>query len=146
MSKLYTITLDGEIYATRSAKDSAINVAATAIAKREGYRAQVLTPAGNVVHTVARRKITVHTKPYTKVVELAPEVAALVPAGYVAAYERPQNGTVVLRKEDDELVEDPALYAVLDAVAKSIAGYAGTTREAGQIMKRLGKAKARVTA
>lgn len=138
----YTVVLDGaNTDIVRSKKESAVNQARTLLADRKGYRVQVVTGAGTVVFEAARRKITKFTKPFTKVVDLPEDIAALVPEGYAAAYTRPRNGAVVLRMEDPEVVEDPSLYAVLDTVAKTIADFAATTRDAGQIMKSLGKSR-----
>lgn len=139
----YTVRVDGvDTDFTRTTKATAVTEAERRLTAREGYKVEVVTQTGAVVFTVARRKVTKVTKPFTKVVEVAPEVAALVPEGYATAYERPRNGTVVLRREAD-IEDDDSRYAVLDTVAKAIAGYAETTRGAGQIMKSLGRGKVR---
>lgn len=117
-------------------KDRAVTAAREALAAKEGYVVTVRTEAGTEVFRAARRRITKVTPAGTKVVDLPAEFKALVPAGYAAAYMRLRNGAAVLRRETDE-TEDDSRYAVLDLIAKSIAGYAPTTRDAGQIMKRL---------
>jgi hypothetical protein len=139
----YTVRIDGvDTDFSRSKKETAVSEATRALKAREGYVVEVVTGTGTVVFTAARRKITKFTKPGTKLVTLSDTVAALVPEGYAAAYERPRNGTVVLRREAD-IEEDDSRYAVLDVIAKGIVGYAETTRGAGQIMKTLGRAVAR---
>lgn len=142
----YTVHVDGVATDfTRTTKATAVTEAERRLTAKEGFKVEVVTQTGTVVFTAARRKAAKVTKPFTKVVEVAPEVAALVPEGYATAYERPRNGTVVLRREAD-IEDDDSRYAVLDVVAKAIAGYAETTRGAGKIMKNLGKAKVRATA
>lgn len=142
----YTVHVDGVATDfTRTTKATVVTEAERRLAAKDGYKVEVVTQTGTVVFTAARRKVTKVTKPYTKVIEVSPEIAALVPDGYATSYERPRNGTVVLRREAD-IEEDDSRYAVLDTVAKSIAGYAETTRGAGQIMKSLGKAKDRTAA
>lgn len=137
----YTIVLDTvAVDFTRSTKQTVINEANRLIKSKAGYKAEVVTSGGKVVHTVSRRKITKFTPAYTKTVELAPELAAAVPEGYAAAYERLRNGAVVLRREND-IPEDPSRYAVLNTLTKVIEDYAATTRDAGQIMKAMGKAR-----
>jgi hypothetical protein len=139
MATTYALVIDGTTTDfVRSTKATVVKEADNRIARREGYKAQVVTSGGKVVHTVSRRKITKFTPPYTKVIEVPEDLKDLVPAGYAAAYARYRNGAIVLRRESD-IVEDPSRYAVISIVAKSIAGYAATTRDAGQIMKSLKK-------
>jgi hypothetical protein len=140
----YTVHVDGVATDfTRTTKATVVTEAERRLSAKEGFKVEVVTQTGVVVFTAARRKVTKMTKPFTKTVEVSPEVAALIPEGYAAAYERPRNGTVVLRREVD-LEEDDSRYAVLDTVAKAISGYAETTRGAGKIMKALGRGKVRV--
>lgn len=123
-----------------------------AVAKAEALRAeqkvavQVVTGAGTVVFEAAKPKlrvITVHTKPYTKDITdaLPDEVRALVPEGYTAAYRRPKNGAVVLRREVDLELEDgeqdEQRYLVISEVKGKRVGFAPTTRAAGALMKGL---------
>ena len=139
----YTVRVDGvDTDFVRTTKATAVTEAERRLSAKEGYKVEVVTQTGTVVFTAARRKVTKVTKPFTKVIEVSPEIAALVPEGYATVYERPRNGTVVLRREAD-IEEDDSRYAVLDTVAKAIAGYAETTRGAGQIMKALGRGKVR---
>jgi hypothetical protein len=139
----YTVRVDGvDTDFVRTTKATAVTEAERRLSAKEGYKVEVVTQTGTVVFTAARRKVTKVTKPFTKVIEVSPEIAALVPEGYATAYERPRNGTVVLRREAD-IEEDDSRYAVLDTVAKAIAGYAETTRGAGKIMKALGRGKVR---
>ena len=142
----YTIVVNGETTDfTRSKKETAVAQAQAVLGEKGNWKVEVVTQTGTVVFTAARRKPERFRAPaYTKTVALEPEIAALVPEGYAAAYERTRNGTVVLRREED-IVEDPSRYAVLDVVAKSLVGFAETTRDAGKIMKALGNAKDRVT-
>lgn len=135
----YTLVVDGTATDfVRSTKQTVINEANRQIKEKLGYKFEVVTTAsGKSVYRVARRHVTKFTKPYTKTVDLTPELAALVPAGYVAAYARPRNGAVVLRVVDKDLVEEDSRYAVLDVIVGSLAGYAPTTRIAGKIMKAL---------
>jgi hypothetical protein len=143
----YVIAIDGANTDVKySKKDRAINAARTHLAKKDGYVVQVFTEAGTEVFKAARRKVTKFTAPYTKTIDLPENLAALVPNGYVAAYARHRNGAVVLRLEDQDIVEDPSLYAVLDTVAGTLAGYAPTTRDAGKLMKALGASRKTVAA
>lgn len=143
----YTVLVNGETTDfTRSKKETAVAHAQSVLAEKGNWKVEVVTQTGTVVFSAARRRPErFRARPYTKTVELTPEVAKLVPEGYAAAYERTRNGTVVLRREED-IVEDPSRYAVLDVVAKSLVGFAETTRGAGKIMKALGSAKDRVSA
>lgn len=135
----YTLVIDGTATDfVRSTKATVIKEADARIAAKDGYKAEVVTSGGKTVHTVSRRKITKFTRPFTKVIDVPEDLADLVPAGYAAAYARYRNGAIVLRRESD-IVEDPSRYAVISIVARSIAGYAATTRDAGQIMKSLKK-------
>jgi hypothetical protein len=124
----------------RTAKQPVIHEANLRIAAKKGFKAQVVTSGGKIVHTVARRKITKHTKPFTKVIDLPEALAALVPEGYAAAYRRPRNAAIVLRREND-IPEDDSRYGVIDEIAGEFAGFAETTRDAGQLMKALGAAR-----
>ena len=143
----YTVHVNGEATDfTRSTKATAVAHAEAVLAEKGNWKVEVVTQTGTVVFTAARRRPErFRARPFTKTVELTPDVAALVPEGYAAAYERTRNGTVVLRREAD-IEDDDSRYAVLDVVAKSLVGFAETTRGAGQIMKALGTAKARATA
>lgn len=116
---------------------------ATVIAEAERLRTkdkvrdalEVRTDKGNVVFAlkaIKARVITRHTKPFTKTIELPAEFAALVPAGYVAAYERPRNDAVVLRNED---AEEEERYAVMRRSTGEVVEFVQTTRDAGQVMK-----------
>lgn len=117
-----------------SRKDKAISAAEGAFAAG-AKSVSVATAAGTVVFSAAKSKR--YAKPFTRVVNLSPEHAELVPAGYVAAYERVRNGAVVLRRETDE-PEDDSRYAVLDTTNGVLAGFGATTRHVGAIMKSLG--------
>lgn len=134
----YTVRIDGvDTDFTRSKKETVVAEATRRLKAKEGYKVEVVTQAGNVVFTAARRKITKVTKPYTKTIELPEDLATAVPEGYAAAYARYRNGAVVLRREAD-IEDDDSRYAVLNVLTRTIAGYAETTRGAGQIMKGLG--------
>lgn len=136
MSK-YTIFQGGE------ATEFARSTKATVVAEAERLRTkdkvrdliEVRTEVGTVVFAlkeVKARVITKHTKPFTKVIDLPAEFAALVPAGYVAAYERPRNDAVVLRNEG---AEEDERYAVMRRSTGEVVELVGTTRDAGQVMK-----------
>jgi hypothetical protein len=121
---------------TKATKATVVAAADTLRKKGEKGAIDVRTGAGTVVHSlkaVKARIVTKHTKPYTKVLaDLPKEIAALVPAGYVAAYERPRNDALVLRNEG---AEDDERYAVARRSTGEFVGFAPTTRAAGQIMK-----------
>jgi hypothetical protein len=136
MSK-YTIFLDG------AATEYARSTKATVIAEADRLRTkdkvrdliEVRTDKGTVVHAlkaVKARVITRHTKAYTKTITLPEDLAKLVPAGYVAAYERPRNDAVVLRSES---AESEDRYAVARRSTGEVVAYVPTTRDAGQVMK-----------
>lgn len=140
-NKNYTIRLDDQDLAfTFSKKERAVAKALELLRQKWGYVAEVLTPAGNVSERFARRRITKHTKPFTKVIDLPEDLANVVPEGYAAAYARYRNGAVVLRREED-LEEDTSRYAVLSTLSKEIVGYSETTRGAGALMKEMGIAR-----
>jgi hypothetical protein len=144
-STKYFVQIDGvQTDKTFWKKSAATDAAQTALTAKQGFKVEVVTQTGTVVFTAARRKVTKFTSPYTKTVDIG-LYASLVPAGYVAAYQRLRNGAIVLRRETDE-PEDPSRYAVLNTISCLIEGYAPTTRDAGQIMKAIGKAKAKATA
>lgn len=120
---------------TRSTKQTVVDHV-TAL-RKNGERSEltVRTQAGNVVFGLKeskKRVITKHTKPFTKTITLPKELAKLVPAGYVAAYERPTNDATVLRNEN---APEPERYAVTRRSTGEFVGFAETTRDAGQIMK-----------
>lgn len=134
MSK-YTIQVNGK------ATDFARSTKATVVAEADRLRTkakvrdliEVVTDKGTAVYAlkaVKARVITKRTKAFTKTIELPAELMKLVPAGYVPAYERPRNDTVVLRNEDAEQEER---YAVVRRSTQEFLGFAETTREAGQI-------------
>lgn len=136
MSK-YTIFQGGE------ATDFARATKATVIAEADRLRTkdkvrdalEVRTDKGNVVYElkeVKARVITKHTKPFTKTITLPEDLAKLVPAGYVPAYERPRNDAVVLRNEG---AEEDERYAVMQRSTGKIVDLVPTTRDAGQVMK-----------
>jgi hypothetical protein len=142
----YTVLVNGETTDfTRSKKETAVAQAQAVLGEKGNWKVEVVTQTGTVVFEATRRKPErFRAKPFTKTVTLEPEIAELVPEGYAAAYERTRNGTVVLRREAD-IEDDDSRYAVLDVVAKSLVGFAETTRAAGAIMKALGSAKDRAT-
>lgn len=139
-------TKGGEFVATeftRSEKAKAV-AEANRITQEQKFGARVVTGAGNVVHENAypkQRVITVFTKPFTKVIELDEELQTLVPEGYVAAYRRPRNGAIVLRREVDVELEDgeqdEARYLVISEAEGARVGFAPTTRVAGKLMQGL---------
>lgn len=128
----YTAFLNNE------ATDFTRSTKATVIAHVEGLRKdgekgalEVRTQTGHVAFALAAiktRNVTVHTRPFTKTVEVSKTLARLVPKGYVVAYVRTQNDTAVLRNKSnrkDLLVTRLSTGEVL--------GTATTTREAGAI-------------
>jgi len=132
----YTLFIDGT--ETEYARSTKATVVAEAEARRKGgERAliEVRTQTGHVafaLQAVKARVITKHTKAFTKTIELPEALAALVPSGYVAAYERPRNDALVLRNED---ADDESRYAVARRSTGEIVAYTATTREAGAVMK-----------
>lgn len=140
----YTIHLNGTpTDFTRSTKATVVAEADRLRKSKERSLIEVVTAAGNVVYSlkeVKARVITKHTKPFTKTIELPAEFAALVPAGYVAAYERPRNDAVVLRNEG---ADEDERYAVMRRSTGEVLELVPTTRDAGQVMKGM---KALVTA
>ncbi len=136
MSK-YTIFQGGE------STDFARATKATVIAEADRLRTkdkvrdalEVRTDKGTVVYAlkeVKARVITKHTKAFTKTITLPEDLAKLVPAGYVAAYERPRNDAVVLRNEG---ADEDERYAVMRRSTGEILALVPTTRDAGQVMK-----------
>lgn len=136
----YTIHVNG------TATDFARSTKATVVAEADRLRTkekvrdliEVRTAAGSVVYSlkaVKARVITKHTKPFTKTIDLPEDLAALVPDGYVPAYERPRNDAVVLR--NDELKGGEDFYAVARRSTGEVVAYVGTTRDAGQVMKEM---------
>ena len=86
---------------------------------------------------------TTRTAPSTKPTALSaeaeeptaelPEAAAeLVPDGYTPIHVRPRAQTAILRNKS---AEPGKKYAVLDMADRMIAGYATTTRRAGELMR-----------
>lgn len=133
----YTITLDDAVYGEPiKNRQTAINLANKLVAEKTGFVAVVTTSAGKDVHRVARRKITKFTKPGTLKldVKVPAAVQAVVGKGWVAAYERPENETVVFRNENKSVTKDTR-YAVVHTASLVLAGYAPTTRAAGAIQK-----------
>lgn len=131
-STTYTAFLNGE------ATDFHRTTKATVVAHVEGLRKggekgalEVRTQTGHVafaIPAIKTRNVTVHTKPFTKTVEVPKALRRLVPKGYVVAYVRTQNDTAVLRStkvRNDLLVTRLSTGEVL--------GTATTTREAGAI-------------
>lgn len=140
----YILTVDDvQVGPAIKNKNAQIKTANEFISKKAGYKAVVTTSSGKVVHTVSRRKITVHTKANTKTVEVSKKVQKLVPNGYVAAYERPQNGTVVFRNERKDATAETR-YAVVHVVSEVLAGFAPTTRAAGKIQNAFSHRKSNV--
>lgn len=134
----YTLHIDGVATDyTRSTKATVVAAARAALLAKQGYKVEVVTQTGHISFTAVRRHVTKHTKPFTKVITLPENLQHLVPAGYVAAYARLRNTAIVLRNED---APEPERYAVIDTINGEFAGFAHTTREAGQIMKALGVA------
>lgn len=140
----YTIFLNGE--PTEFARSTKATVVAEAdrLRTKEKVRdlIEVRTATGHVAYAlkaVKARVITVHTKPYTKTIELPSDLAKLVPAGYVPAYERPRNDAVVLRNEDADAEER---YAVARRSTGELVELVATTRDAGQVMKAMATANA----
>lgn len=131
----YIIRINGvQSEKTYGKKDRAVAVATEAF--ENGARVvTVHTASGTEVFTAAKAKVGA-AAPYTRLVTLRTEHLALVPLGYAPAYERRRNGAVVLRREND-IPEDPERYAVLDTTNGLLAGFGGTTRHVGQIMKSL---------
>lgn len=67
----YTVQIDGVATDfTRSKKESAVTEATRRLKAKEGFVAEVVTQTGTVVFRAARRRVTKHTKPFTKTVEL----------------------------------------------------------------------------
>lgn len=131
----YTITLDDAVHGEPiKNRQTAINLANKLVSSKEGFVAVVTTSAGKDVHRVARRKITKVTKPGTLKINVPKVVQAVVGKGFVAAYERPENGTVVFRNERKDVTKETK-YAVVHAATLVLAGYAPTTRAAGQLQK-----------
>ena len=139
----YILTIDGEQTDFARATKSTVVDEMTKVRKGGEKRAlSVVTDKGSVVaelKAVKTRLITKHTKPYTKTIELPAELAALVPEGYAAAYERPTKDAVVLRRESDEVEafdENAAefRYTVVQRSTCDLLGYAPTTRVAGAVM------------
>jgi len=136
MATTYNLNVGG--IAVGFARSTKATVVAKAEETRKGGEKSaitVTTDAGNVVFELKaakQRLITKKTKPFTKVVELPEALLALVPDGYVAAYTRPRNDAAVLRNEG---AEDEERYAVSRLSTGEFLGFAGTTREAGAIMK-----------
>lgn len=133
----YTLFINGE--ATEFARSTKATVVAEAdrLRTKEKVRdgIEVRTAAGHVAYAlkpIKARVITKHTKPFTKTIELPAELAALVPAGYVPAYERPRNDAVVLRNEG---ADEDERYAVMQRSTGTIVELVPTTRDAGQVMK-----------
>lgn len=137
----YHIVLDDQnLSFSFSKKDQASRKAVELLQQKWGYVAVVFTSGGKQVERFARRRITRHTPPFTKVIVLPEDLQDAVPDGYAAAYARYRNGAVVLRREED-LEEDTSRYAVLSTLSKEIVGYAETTRGAGALMRAMGEAR-----
>lgn len=117
----------------------AANLIATAKKNKatDTYRVEVKTSADKLVSTFTRRKITKVTKPGTLQIAIDPALYSLVPGGFIAAYERPENETIVFRNENEDAIK-ATKYLVLHVATQTLAGYAPTTRAAGQIQKKLG--------
>lgn len=64
--------------------------------------------------------------------ELPDAAAELVPDGYTPIHVRPRAQTAILRNKS---AEPGKKYAVLDMADRIIAGYATTTRRAGELMR-----------
>jgi hypothetical protein len=138
----YTLQVNGEnVDFVRTTK-------ATVVAEAERVNAEtreavaVVTGTGKEVFSLKARPQRVYsflTKPFKKVIELPEDIAALVPEDYTPAYQRPRNGAVVGRNMEAEL---DARYVVVATATGKVAGYAATTREAGQIMKGIKKVAA----
>lgn len=65
--------------------------------------------------------------------ELPEEAVSLIPEGYTPIHVRPRAQTAILRNKS---ASDPSKkYAVLDMADRIIAGYATTTRRAGELMR-----------
>lgn len=133
MATKYTLNVNGV------PTDFARSTKATVVAEAESRRAadkvavSVTTDAGNVVFELAapkQRVITVHTKPFTKVIDVDETIQELVLAGYVAAHRRPRNGATLLRNMEVE--KDERYAIVFDNGAET--EFASTTREGGAIM------------
>lgn len=132
----YALYIDG------TATDYVRSTKATVVAEAEkvrkgGERAliEVRTQTGHVafaLKAIKARVITKKTKAFTKTIDLPEALQALVPSGYVAAYERPRNDALVLRNED---AEDASRYLVTRRSTGDSVAYAPTTRAAGAIMK-----------
>lgn len=141
-STKYTVLVNGEATDfTRSTKATVIAEADRL--RRDGERAaiSVVTGAGTEVYAlkeVKRKVFSFRTKPYTKTIELPGDLAKLVAAGYVAAYERPNKDAVVLRNEG---AEEDERYAVARRSTGEILELVPTTRDAGQVMKSLPRVK-----
>jgi hypothetical protein len=128
----YTAFLNGE------ATDFTRSTKATVVAHVEGLRKggekgalEVRTQTGHVAFALAAQKtrnVTVHTKPFTKTVEVPKAIQRLVPKGYVVAYVRTQNDTAVLRSKKDR-----SDLIVTRLSTGEVLGRATTTREAGAI-------------
>lgn len=64
--------------------------------------------------------------------ELPSAAAGLVPDGYTPIHVRPRAQTAILRNKN---ADSGKKYAVLDMAEQIIAGYATTTRRAGELMR-----------
>lgn len=124
------------------ATDFTRSTKATVIAHVEGLRKngekgalEVRTQTGHVafaLKAIKTRVVTVHTKPFTKTVEVPASLRKLVLKGYEVAYTRPQNDTAVLRSKKAPKSE---AYVVTRLSTGEVLDYAETTRGAGAIQK-----------
>lgn len=141
-STQYVLEVNGELVDFVRTTKATVVAEAERVHKASRAGVRVVTGTGFVAFELKATKarvVTFHTKAFTKTIALPAEIAALMPAAYVAAYERTRNDAVVGR--DMETVEDERYVVVQRSTGKTI-GYAATTREAGQIMKSMRTAKA----
>jgi hypothetical protein len=142
----YIVRVNGDLTDyVRSTKATAVTEADRVYADlNRRANVDVVTGTGHVAYAlnlVKARIITKFTRPFTKVITLPAEIAALVPEGYVTAYARLTHDATVLRRTSD-IPEDDSRWAVMNTSTGEIVAYVPSTRDAGQVMKGMKRAPA----
>lgn len=95
---------------------------------------RTVIPQSTSQATTTRPKVVpLETQEEEPTAELPEEAVDLIPDGYTPIHVRPRAQTAILRNKS---AADPSKkYAVLDMADRIIAGYATTTRRAGELMR-----------